>query len=511
MSRHDSDVTQASISLWQSAGSVWRLFPRALRWWVIVLVILAVVWLIATVITQRAIDTELAAIEARGEPLTLAELAPRIAPGVLNAAAIYEAAFSSMPDPNNQKYDHALADPTFARSYLGAREAALSQIRQAANVRDCAFPVDWRQPVYELNFPHYARLREAARLLVLNSSLLAASGKADLALGEINAAYNISPHTMSDPVLIGALVGYAIIGIAHSGLEESLSLSAPSPGACRPAYDKIALIDVETPFHRALQGERAGAIAAFEDIRARRVSLRELIGGPDRFGVLRLVAAVYPTLGRPLFNVDEASALRLYRRMLEAHELPHPQSGQALSAVAADVDSLPAYTSLLTKMGFPVFGRADWSMRKAAATLAVDRAALAVAAFKAQTGSYPDALDEVQALGWDLPTDPLTGDPLLYRCTPRGFTVWSIGPNMEDDGGVAYDSKTMDYSSGPYDITFICDPERITDERAARKAAWDQSQVEKAEAENAKAENASSRPRRRHGWGRLPPRFGGAQ
>ncbi|MCJ7751875.1 MAG: hypothetical protein MUQ65_12400, partial [Armatimonadetes bacterium] len=110
MSRHDSDVTQASISLWQSAGSLWRLFRHTLRWWVIVLVLLAA-WLIATVITQRAIDTELAAIEARGEPLTLAELAPRIAPGVLNAAPVYESAFSAIPESDYEDYDHALADP----------------------------------------------------------------------------------------------------------------------------------------------------------------------------------------------------------------------------------------------------------------------------------------------------------------------------------------------------------------------------------------------------------------
>jgi len=494
MSRHDSDVTQASVSLWQSAGALWRLFRRALRWWVIVLVLLAVAWLTATVITQRAIDTELAAIEARGEPLTLAELAPWIAPGVLNAALVYESAFSSLTEGGGEDYDHALADPAFARSYLAAREAGLRQLRKAADVRDCAFPIDWSRPVYELNFPHYARMREAARLLVLDSSLLAADGKADQSLDAPVGVYRTASHAMSDPVLISALVGYAIIGIAHSGLEECLSVTDPSPSACRTAYDELGRIDVDTPFRRSLLGERASALAVFEDVRAGRISIAKLVsGGDDRFGGRRILSAVYPTVGRPLFNMDEASALRLYGRMLEAHDLPWPQSQETLDAILADLESLPSYRSLLTRMIVPVFTRAEWSRRKAAAALAVDRAALAINAFRSQTGRYPDDLAQVEALGWDLPDDPLGGEPLLYRRTAKGFTVWSVGPNMKDDGGVEYDSKTMDFTSGPYDITFFCDRRRIAAKREVSKSAWDDLQAHKEEARRAD-ERTSTRP-----------------
>ena len=496
MSGHNSDVTQASISLWQSAGSLWRLFRRALRWWVIVLVLLAVAWLIATFITQSAIDTEIAATEARGEPLTLAELAPRIAPGVLNAAPIYESAFSSIPKHDNEDYAHALADPTFARSYLGARKAALSQIRQAANVRDCAFSVDWNQPSYDLTFPHYARMREAVRLLVLDSSLLAADGRADESLDALATAYRVAPHAMAEPVLIGTLVGIAMIRMAHSGLEECLSLGDPSPAACRTAYDELARIDVDTPFRRALLGERASMLGLFEDIRAGRVSIAELSGDESAgFPRKRIFAALYPTLNRPLFNMDEASALDLQRRIIQASDLPWPQSMEALDAVVADSERLPTYRSVLTQMIFPVFARADWSRRNAAAILAVGRAALAIAAFKAQTGHYPDDLSQVEALGWNLPNDPLTGKPLLYRRTADGFTVWGVGPNMKDDGGVEYDSKNMDFTSGPYDITFFCDPQRIAVKREVSKASWDDLQSQKEEAERTAEQTPTRRGR----------------
>lgn len=493
MYKDDSDVTEASISLWQSAGTVWRFLPRSFRWLLTVLVLLAAAWLIATAITQRSIDTELAAIEARSEPLTLAELSPRIPPGVLNAAVVYETAFSSMPDSGGEDYDHALGSPAFARSYLAAREVGLGQLRQAAEVRDCVFLIDWSRPFYELTLSHYARMREAARLLVLDSSLLAANGKADQSLDALVAAYKTGPHAMSEPVLISALVGYAIIGISHYGLEESLSLTDPSPAACRRAYDDLGRIDVNTPFRRALLGERASVFGVFEDIRAGRISIAELVsGGDDRFGGRRILSAVYPTLGRPLFNMDEASALDLWRRTIEAHDLPWSQSMESLDAVVADTQRLPIYRSVLTRMVFPVFARADWSKRKAAAILAVDRAALAIKTFKSQTGRYPDTLAHVEALGWDLPDDPLGEKPLLYRRTAEGFTVWSVGPNMKDDGGVEYDPTTMDFTSGPYDITFFCDRMRIQDKHAQNKAAWDDWQAQKEDADRA-AEPTSAR------------------
>jgi hypothetical protein len=476
-------------------GAAFQAARWCLRWWIVIPLALLIVWLVATAQTQHAIDAELAAIKAKGEPIALVELAPQIPPGEPNAALIYENAFSFLPAAGDYDYDHALADPDFARQYLVAREIALRQLQQAAQMRYCAFPNDWTRPMYELTFPNFARVREAGRLLVLDSSVLAADGKADESLDALTSTYVASSHAMTDPILISALVGYAIIGIAHGGLEESLSLADPSRAACRSMYDALGRIDLDTPFRRATLGERAGAIQFFDDVRTGRLSLAEVLTGFDGnpSAQARIMAALYPTLGRPLFNIDEASMLEFHRRHLEAAALPWPQSSHAFDQIQGDIEELPGYSALLTQMVFPVYGRADWSKRKAAATLAVDRAALAIEAFKAQTRRYPDTLKQVEALGWDLPDDPLSGKPLLYRRKGDGFTVWSVGPNMKDDGGVEYDpSQNMDYTSGPYDITFICDRQRIEDKRAERKRQWEQTQAEVAQQQAEESARRSS-------------------
>ena len=36
----------------------------------------------------------------------------------------------------------------------------------------------------------------------------------------------------------------------------------------------------------------------------------------------------------------------------------------------------------------------------------------------------------------EIPEDPLTGKPLLYRTGPDAYLVYSVGPNGKDDGGM---------------------------------------------------------------------------
>ena len=39
-------------------------------------------------------------------------------------------------------------------------------------------------------------------------------------------------------------------------------------------------------------------------------------------------------------------------------------------------------------------------------------------------------------LGWKLPDDPFSGKALIYKPRAKGFVIYSIGPNMKDNGGV---------------------------------------------------------------------------
>ena len=52
-------------------------------------------------------------------------------------------------------------------------------------------------------------------------------------------------------------------------------------------------------------------------------------------------------------------------------------------------------------------------------------------------GAYPNSLAElVPNLLPEAPIDPWSGKGLLYRRTEHGFILYSVGDNMQDDGGL---------------------------------------------------------------------------
>jgi hypothetical protein len=95
--------------------------------------------------------------------------------------------------------------------------------------------------------------------------------------------------------------------------------------------------------------------------------------------------------------------------------------------------------------------------RYAAATLTVVRStlsALAIERFRAAHGALPSRLADL--IPGDLsaiPTDPFSGHPLLYKRWPDGYSVYSVGPDRQDDGGESPGTQL-----GPYTNT-----KRLTD------------------------------------------------
>ncbi len=65
------------------------------------------------------------------------------------------------------------------------------------------------------------------------------------------------------------------------------------------------------------------------------------------------------------------------------------------------------------------------------------RISLALAAAKADTGAWPQALEELAPKYIkQVPLDRFTGEPLVYKPQADGFVLYSLGINMTDDGGL---------------------------------------------------------------------------
>lgn len=62
---------------------------------------------------------------------------------------------------------------------------------------------------------------------------------------------------------------------------------------------------------------------------------------------------------------------------------------------------------------------------------------LAIMRYKQDKGDYPETLEQLVEAGYlkEIPMDPWSDKPLVYRKTEGNFILYSVGKNFVDDGG----------------------------------------------------------------------------
>ena len=88
------------------------------------------------------------------------------------------------------------------------------------------------------------------------------------------------------------------------------------------------------------------------------------------------------------------------------------------------------------KLFMPALNRIEQRWETSRAELRLTRVAVALAAYKSDRGSYPPVLSDLAPEFLpELPLDNFNERPLIYQRTEHGYTLYSVGPNMLDDGG----------------------------------------------------------------------------
>jgi hypothetical protein len=65
------------------------------------------------------------------------------------------------------------------------------------------------------------------------------------------------------------------------------------------------------------------------------------------------------------------------------------------------------------------------------------RVAIALEQFRLDTGKLPERLEELVPKYMDkVPIDPFDGKPLRYKRLEKGYTIYSVGINQIDEGGI---------------------------------------------------------------------------
>jgi hypothetical protein len=317
-------------------------------------------------------------------------------------------------------------------SFLADRQDLLAAIRQLAARGGPLYPLDFEKS-FEMELPHLQVVRSFTQLLALDTKAQARAGNWEAVVANIAAQYQFADAVAADPILISQLVGIAIDSIAHDTLRDALP-----PGILSDAQLRTLLGYLESAPDRergadALATEMRMVSLAFDQIRQGELSFVSVELHPVMAQLLS------STLGQTFVSLDEATYLEIMAPLADLAYRPYYEAAPHLDALEQAANDLPFYKPL-TRMLSPALTRVLLNQARHEAMVDLMRLGLLIEQHHAVQGGYPASLD---SLGGRF-IDPFTGQPYLYLPGDDSFTLYSVGQNLTDDGGVTVDSTHGD-------------------------------------------------------------------
>ena len=334
--------------------------------------------------------------------------------------------------------------------YLSDNAEALQLLHRASAMKSCRYPIDLNKGFATL-LPHLNQLRQAARLLSLEAMEQTEEQRPQEAVESVIASLNVSRSLNQEPMLISYLVHVACQGISLESLQRILNRMPLTDTQLSELAAAIEESENQQALTRAFVGERCMGQSGFEELRTGKVPMKDMVsflGEPPWWCHLFWL---YRTTG--LLELDERCYLDIMEENVKATRLPPPEDMAAASAVVGKVNHL-SLCHVLSRMMLPALDQAVIKAGRCDAMIHNAQVAIAVEHFRLANATLPKQLsDLVPAFLSAVPSDPFDGKPLRYKTLAKGYVVYSVGDDREDNGGVEKNSKGVSWVPGT-DITF---------------------------------------------------------
>lgn len=372
---------------------------------------------------------EVARIRARGEPTTLAELGNGKVPDAENADLVYAPILKMLSRPSAEKDTETLSkflspnqrakNPELwgkAKSILAQYPSIVELTERAQAKPDCRFPIEYTKG-YPMEFPRLKRLVMLSRLLSTAAILDARNHHTERAVKSAELAVGLGGIIENEPSLLHYLMRVAIISSATSGLKGVLQYGEVSEAQAERLSSILGNIDLDDQYKRAMQGERVLYLEGAEATVESSLPEEQKAAGTFMLRVIRLP--------------DEAFTLSCMGQIAKLSRLSYSEAKSR--GLCFEKNSHYPICSLLGRRLLSISGRSLRSHNIGKARIELSKTALRLYAYRRQRTSYPNTLAQ---MGVESPEDPFTGKDFIYKPKGKGFILYSIGPNLKDDGGV---------------------------------------------------------------------------
>ncbi len=279
--------------------------------------------------------------------------------------------------------------------------------------------------------------RTLARALNWRSRYKAYEGNVELALEDCVSLVKFGRHQQGKGLLIEQLVGIAVEALAHGSISVIIEKADVPSDTLKNIQDQLQAEFADTQNIINLDGEKAFLYdyiqRTFTDDGkgGGRMLVRgaPLAVGDWKSGLWRFVTLSYPDRREVTAKVDQYYQL--------AEQVFDETPWQARQEDESEKYMEIAGDSFLLRITAPAHGRIvqlEWRVKTMRLGLLT---VLALARFEKEKGRYPENLSRLVELGYlkEMPNDPYSDGPLVYKKTDDSFILYSLGENLSDDGG----------------------------------------------------------------------------
>jgi hypothetical protein len=388
---------------------------------------------------RAELDEEIAAIRDAGQPLTWEEVlsARDVPPDYENATLVLMEVFAEDLGPAEGEGTELACDlmcadgsaPSpqalaMAGCHVSDHQAVLDAIDQASELPGASYPIPAYTSPLDLVVPELPAFRKAQMLCGTAAALSAARGDPDGAAASLVRGAQVLRSLGDCPTLIHFLMRAGSASLWVAAVEQSLMLTELPPDALTDLRGAVAAERRSQDLRMAFYAERAMGYSAISGEVPGAGGLRDprhrTPGWVKEDELLHIshVSDMIEALDLPVHErIDRADALQ---SRLEERIMAHPRR----------------YVG--SAMLLPVLPEVIAEQVRVEALLTAAEVGLAVEQWRMAHGDWPESLDPlVPALLAELPPDPFTGRPLQYTVADDTAIVYSVGADLQDDGGTS--------------------------------------------------------------------------
>ncbi len=391
--------------------------------------------------TGKRLERYLAQAKAEGIPLRIEDVISRC-PDADNGARPWKAAEALfvLPERNERQLAADVINGFYegrslndeARRILGPlceRNRRIFELIAETGAKPCFRYGDWTKGPWSIEMMNAVKSIQATRLMGIDAVLRSGAEHMGPALDEVRVGLHFVQKLTEEPLLINCLVALAETKAFIACFQQIASGSELDEATLSAWMKEMDAVSWRHSFIRWIPTERAVGLDW---------GLLSVGGGPGGLSSAltyidddRGIDRILYWLMRPIIKSQTIWAHRRYRELEKVIDEPYYRQIELFEELGRAPWYFRASGLLL-----PEFRSAFLKEASLEALMLATQAGLACKIYKAKTGRYPENLEAlVPDILPEVPIDPFTGKPLVFKITDGQLLIYSVGSNQRDDGG----------------------------------------------------------------------------